>query len=205
MSPTRRRLLHAGAASLALGCSGCLSADDENPGEPTPTDTDEPTPTEIELLSPTDCPDEPRVPEANFHPDAEDAPEIPDPVETLADDETVEKYVEAYERAYIWREVTTWPSLSESVLSVSINPSPDVTDRLTEDAVILELDGFPSGEAEFEEGEDPGHFDGKYYVASHLVTVDGVWRASEIAEEEGGDWGEEPPDPREDGKLLECF
>lgn len=174
MSLSRRRLL---STVPALTVGGCLASED---GDEYPT--------------PTDCPDEPRVPQPEPHPDGAELPPIPDPPESLADEAVVEEYVGAYERAYVWREATTW--FDDPIVSVTTGAVPEARES-RDAAVIVDLGPVPSGEVDY--GNGPAHFDGEGYTASYLVTSDGVWRAKRDGR------GSDHPDPAEDGTLLQCF
>lgn len=169
------------ASTVIVGISGCtvLTGD---------SDTSTPAPEE--------CPDSPRVPETESHPKGEEPPPIPDPPESL-NEKTVAAYVEDYERAYIWRRSTK--RVEGGVKR--INPVEATEVKSVNDGVIVEFRSIqPSGEWVNDEGNEY-HFDDPRYSASYLVTEDAVWRA----ESEWGDQPPEPPDPRSDGTLLECY
>lgn len=182
MSSSRRRILRSCGAAFAVGVAGCLSAGYAGDGYSPPV--------------PTDCPDEPRVPEPEPHPDGADIPPVPDPPGSL-DGEVVREYVGAYELAYAWRKATTW--FDAPIVTVFIEAVPSVRES-RDGAVTVDLDAVPSGRVDFGNDGGPGHFDGAPYTASYLVTVEAVWRARTEFNGNAPD-----ADPAEEGDLLECY
>lgn len=176
--PSRRNvlLLAAGAAGSLAGCLSTFAGPDTSP--------------------PADCPDEPRVPDLERHPDGEEPPAIPSPPDSLTEEAVVE-YAEAYELAYVWRR----HSGRGALLDFSFDGEAEAV-WSDGDGVHVEFDVvFYSGDYRNEDGEEH-HFDGGSYVGSYLVTGDAVWRAeTDVDPHDPAD----PPGPREDGELLECF
>ena len=192
--PSRRRLVRCCGILLAVYLGGCVGTSGDSIDEPTATPTQEeptPTPEPIEYPTPTDCPDSPRMPEPEPHPDGGELPPIPDPPASLKMD-TVKQYIEEFEDAFKSREVTTW--YDAPVLFTRVNGSHDVR-VITAGALIIDYGVFVSGRTG---GDDnPAIFDGRY-VASYLVTEEGVWRAERR-------YYEDEVDPHDDGELLQCF
>ena len=178
---TRRRVLGFVGASTALGIAGCLSGD-SGPDTSAPESTD--------------CPDEPRVPEPTFGAEGDDPPEIPSPPDSLVEDAVVE-YVETYEYAYVWRKQATKGTL----LTFSLHGLPEVAWTGDEGVHVVFDPIIPHGQYEDDEGEEH-HFGNTAYATSYLVTGEAVWRAKKVV---GLDGEDDPPAPREDGKLLACF
>ena len=186
MPSSRRRLLRSCGTALVVGVAGCLSTGLSDDAVPTPTD----------------CPHDPQVPESEPHPDGEALPPVPEPPESLNDEGAAKEYVRAYELAYQWREVTTW--FGDPIVSVSVDAVPSVREARDE-LVIVDLHLTPFGRVDFGQGA-PGHFDGRPYTVSYLVTREAVWRASreyQTSLERDRDTSE--LEPHEDGELLECY
>lgn len=183
MSPSRRDLLR--SAGLALvGLSGCSA------GYRSVPDPD-----------PRDCPDGPRLPESEPHPDDAELPSVPEPPASL-DAAAVTSYVYGYELAWAWREATTVSS--GPVEEVSVDADFQVRNR-SDDAAVLQSYVFPHGRVHFEstDSDSPGYFDGPGYTAAYLVTSAGAWRTSETQNDRGGTPA--PLEPHRQGQLVHCF
>lgn len=210
MSPSRRELLQVCGATLAAGVAGCLSFR-SGTGSPTstPGETESETPTTTDSVftppKPKDCPDEPRVPDPEPHPEGADVPPVPEPPTALDDEYAVEEYVGAYERAYQWRRWTR--AYEPPIVSVSIEAIPEVR-TISDESVVVAFQSMAYGRVDYEsddptatdETDVPGHFDGSPYTVAYLVTDEAVWRVQAGAQADPADL-----DPYEDGTLLECF
>jgi len=210
MPPSRRELLQIGGAAIAAGVAGCLSIG-SGTGSPTskPGETESETPTTTDSVFtppiPNDCPDEPRVPDPEPHPDGADVPPIPEPPTTLDDEHAVEEYVGAYERAYQWRKWTR--TYGSPLVSVSIEAIPEVR-TASDEVVVVAFQSMAYGRIDYEsddptvtdETDSPGHFDGSPYTTAYLVTDRAVWRVQAGTQADPGELA-----PYEDGILLECF
>lgn len=209
MRPSRRGLLHVCGVGLATGVAGCLSL-----GSGTESSTSIPTETGVSTSTtdgvftpptPKDCPDEPRVPDPEPHPDGADMPPIPEPPTSVDDEQAVEEYVSTYERAYQWRKWTR--TYEPPIVSVSIEAIPKVR-KTSDEGAIVAFQSMAYGRIDYEsddptatgETDAPGHFDGSPYTVAYLVTDQAVWRDQAGVEADPAEL-----DPYEDGTLLECF
>lgn len=202
--PTRRGYL---AGLAAAGLAGCLSEDGgpasgeetatETPGrtrdDPGETATASPEPTRsLPTVSPDECPAEPRVPDTVV--DEDDMPPVPDRPESL-DDEAVTEYVSDYEYAYKYRSMAGY---GDGIVEFNLTIEPTVAERGSSWVVVTSDYTQDYGRWDDGDGTPHGHFDGYRYSLAYLVTDEAVRRATN---RETGD----PPDPREEGQLLECF
>jgi len=213
MFPSRRQVLASLGGALGIGLSGCLSAgSDGSSPSPGATSPDRPRTTvrgtdentistgtrtpAVPITDPEACPNEPRVPTPNSEP--ADIDPIPDPPESF-DDSTVLSYVKAYEFAYKRRE---WSGYGEGIPEFHLSMTTEAT-AVGEYAVLVTA-GFAMahGRVDLGDGTPYGYFDGARYTFAYLVTEDAVWRAEQsLAGAPSGD----PPDPRSEGTLLQCF
>ena len=175
MAPSRRVLLRSTGLVLA-GLGGCAA------GYEPPL-----------RLEPEECPDSPRMPDADPHPDGADLPPVPDPPAELGEASAI-AYAEAFELAREWRATTA--TYDAPVTKVRTEATTRAS-RVDDEAVLVELPTVtPSGRLASE-----GHFDGWRYSASYLVTTEAVWRA----ESERGSEYPPAPDPVDDGRVVVCF
>jgi hypothetical protein len=137
-----------------------------------------------------ECPREPAVPYTTD----EDAPPLPDPPEEFTP-EAVREYVDAYERAWQWRE---WGDYGESVSEVGVEAVLSV-ERVGETRFLVRSsEAFAYGKVDHNGDGTDGAFDGPPYYFSYLVTPRAVWRAGDRRESDA-------TNPVEDGRLVECF
>lgn len=181
MVPRRKILLSAGVSAI-VGVSGCLWTDSA-------PDTSPP--------SAADCPDEPRVPAVETRPDEGAVPAIPSRPESLTERSVVE-YVDAYEYAFAYRRNTKLGPLRAFFLDGAAEPV-----WVGDDGVHCEFhEVVPHGRYVGDDGE-VYTFDMGRYAAAYLVTDEAVWRAE--SEPANRTRMPDPPDPRGDGEVLECF
>ena len=181
MAPSRRVLLRStGLAVVGLG--GCAAGYDPRP-----------------RLEPEECPDSPRMPDADPHPDGADLPPVPDPPDSL-DAGAVTQYASDYELAWAWREATRL--FDSPLVEVFVDRAFEAR-REGGSAVLARSLVVPHGRVQFDVGADsPGYFDEARYVVAYLVTDAGTWRAARPRSV-----GADSPslDPHREGRLIHCF
>lgn len=126
--------------------------------------------------------------------DPAELPSVPDRPAAL-EPEPVRSYVENYEYAYKYREMAGY---GQGI--VEFNLEVNATAESVSPNAVLVAAGYAMDHGRWDDGDGTphGYFDGHRYSFAYLVTDAAVWRATH---RETGT----PPDPREDGFLLECF
>ena len=179
--PPRRRILGYLGHIGALGLAGCTAGFGGPDTSPPPADT---------------CPASPRVPDPVIDGD-EEPPAIPDPPASMTD-QALRSYVEAYEYGYAWRANSN--SMTGELVEFHLATTGSVVWNGDDGGRILLDFVLPSGSHRTDDGRV--HFDGDQYLAQYQVTEAAVWRAAEPRRRFSTS---DPPGPREDGVLLECF
>lgn len=211
MRTTRRQLL--AAVGTVGSITGCVT---DRGGSTTPeaaaSGEGESSTTSIRSVSPgrtvptpTDCPEEPRVPDGTPAPNGTEIPPVPEPPDSVTDDgpvdpQAVADYVERYELVYRWRDLVggSVGPLTAVFLEASVTVR-----TVGRRWVVVDVTGFLAGrwDSDPTATDTSGHFDGSRYRASYLVTKSAVWRAAAPL----GENGFPRPDPVADGELLACF